>query len=152
MTAQASSSVILAFLFFVSMRACRQANTGLPRFTSTFTLSDRPQVAASRAVQHQHAGEQNVSAQRRVVLSWRLCLLSLFDISMQRSAFASVDTLIAQLEIETGLRVRLRQQRVMLAGKFVMLMYTIRTVYTVLVLLGFSLKRAAPLDPHSECR
>jgi hypothetical protein len=71
---------------------------------------------------------------------------------VQRSAFTSVDTLTAQHEIETGLRVRLRQQRVMLAGKFVMLMYTVRTAYTVLVLLGFALKRAAPLDPRSECR
>jgi hypothetical protein len=48
--------------------------------------------------------------------------------------------------------VRLRQQRVMRAGKFVMLMYTIRTMYTLLILLGFSLKNAAPSDPDSECR
>ncbi len=46
---------------------------------------------------------------------------------------------------------RLRQQRVMRAGKFVMLMYTIRTVYTLLILLGFSLKNAAPSGADSEC-
>jgi len=40
----------------------------------------------------------------------------------------------------------------MRAGKFVMLMYTIRTMYTLLILLGFSLKNAAPSDPDSECR
>jgi hypothetical protein len=40
----------------------------------------------------------------------------------------------------------------MLAGKFVMLMYTVRTLYTVLVLLGFSLKHAVPQDPHNVCR
>ena len=78
--------------------------------------------------------------------------LLLVTSSPQRSAFASVDTITAQLEIETGLRVRLRQRRVMLAGKFVMLMYTVRTVYTVLVLLGFSLKHAVPQDPHNVCR
>jgi hypothetical protein len=33
-----------------------------------------------------------------------------------------------------------------------MLMYTVRTLYTVLVLLGFSLKHAAPVDAHSVCR
>jgi hypothetical protein len=40
----------------------------------------------------------------------------------------------------------------MRAGKFVMLMYTIRTVYTLLILLGFSLKNAAPSAANSECR
>ena len=71
---------------------------------------------------------------------------------MQRSAFASVDTLTAQIEVETGLRVRLRQQRVMRAAKFIMLMYTLRTSYTVLILTGFSLKHTAQIDLQSPCR
>ncbi len=111
-------------------------------------------------------------------------------ILIQRSAFASVDTLTVQLEVETGLRVRLRQQRVMRAAKFIMLMYakrfppcnsvtvcscaspcitlyhcayhpafcntlfrySIRTAYILLILMGFSLKRTAPLDPQGACR
>jgi hypothetical protein len=77
---------------------------------------------------------------------------SCLNCRMQRSAFASVDTLTAQIEVETGLRVRLRQQRVMRAAKFIMLMYTLRTSYTVLILTGFSLKHTAQIDLQSPCR
>ncbi len=47
---------------------------------------------------------------------------------------------------------RLRQQRVMRAGKYVMVLYTIRAAYTLLILVGFARKRAQPEDPSSECR
>ncbi len=106
------------------------------------------QAPASRAFKHQHAGDltsPRYHACNRVPSS-RL------DCRLQRSAFASVDTLTAQIEVETGLRVRLRQQRVMRAAKFIMLMYTLRTAYTVLILTGFSLKHPAQIDLQSPCR
>jgi hypothetical protein len=79
----------------------------------------------------------STTARNRTELSYCIIALPIFTptplppsyffvILIQRSAFASVDTLTVQLEVETGLRVRLRQQRVMRAAKFIMLMYAKR--------------------------
>ncbi len=123
LTAQFMSNLILTLLFFYSMRACRRQL--LVRSAVSIQV---PRAAASSVLRF---------CRNRVT---------------QRSAFASSDTLTAQLEIETGLRVRLRQQRVMRAGNYVMVMYTIRAAYTLLILIGFARKRARPEDPTSECR